>query len=397
MIRLPIAVIVLVGVLLGCSENEVALIETTPIGKGPYPVGSTNLEIAAAFADVGDERMHDYLLGQAEGTDRRAYLADILKYPDAAWVTEVPVPEDVRTYGPAAGMTLSVVSFIAYPAAPAGRSANPYAFPYHNALYGSFDDMLKPGEAPRFADADARYPLIVLAHGAQAHGIYDVRHAHDLASRGYIVAVINYGDERTAVPEQPNWHVGFLRSLLTRAVIDSVVDSATFGPHVEADNIGLTGHSYGGFTALAVSGAAFLGNPATVHDERIKANVIAAPWLGGEFEGEDLFPFGENNVGLNAVDTPTICLFGSRDEVTQASYILPAIRQLAGPAYVIELVDQPHVFEQGSWQDRDAWEALFFDAYLKGNPASLQALESAQSMQGGGEDRQLFDYQVLPD
>ena len=81
------------------------------------------------------------------------------------------------------------------------------------------------------------------------------------------------------------------------------------------------------------------------------------------------------------------------DKLTLASFILPAMKRLSGPTYVIELVDQPHIFEQGSWEDRDNWELLFFSAYLKKNPESLEALKAARSMQGGNEDVQLFDYQ----
>ena len=253
--------------------------------------------------------------------------------------------------------------------------------------------MLGPGEAPGFADPDARYPLIILAHGASAHGVYDVRHAHDLASHGYIVAVINYGDDRTAVADQPNHHVSFLRPFLTKAVLDAILESETFGPHIDADNIGITGHSFGGFTALALAGGPYRGNTATVGDERIKAGVIAAPWVGGNYDGSDVFAFGPNNIALNEVDIPIICFFGTKDEVTLATFILPAMKQLSGATYVVELVDQPHIFEQGSWEDRDNWELLFFSAYLKHDAASLAALKTARSMKGGNEDVQLFDYQ----
>ena len=78
-----------------------------------------------------------------------------------------------------------------------------------------------------------------------------------------------------------------------------------------------------------------------------------------------------------------------------ASFILPATKQLSGPTYVVELIDQTHNFEQGSWDDRDNWELLFFSAYLKNDPASLETLRTARSMKGGNEDVQLFDYQRL--
>lgn len=375
-----------------CNAEPMLSTDIEPPGKGPYPVGSTNMEVATEYTDIGDEAMHEYLLGRAEEPDQSRYVADILKYPEAAWLIDVPVPDESAVYGPASGLTLPVVTFVTYPSRSKQQQAS-YAFPYHGGQYGVFEDMLDAGEAPEFANPDERYPLIILAHGAEAHGIYDVRHAHNLARHGYIVAVINYGDDRTAYAGKLNHHVAFLRPLLTKAVLDSLLESAIFGPYIDADNIGITGHSFGGFTALAVAGGPYQGNTATVHDKRIKAGVIAAPWVGGNHDGSDTFAFGPNNNDLNRVTVPMLCLFGTKDEDTLASFILPATRQLSGPTYVVELVDQPHIFEQGSWDDRDNWELLFFSAYLKNDPASLAALETARSMKGGNEDIQLFDYQ----
>ena len=363
-----------------------------PLGNGPYPVGSTNLEIAAEFAAIGDDAMHAYLLGTPEGPNKPRFVVDMLEYPEAAWVIDVPVPDEPGIYGPAGGLTMPVVTYLTYPSTPIDKPS-PYAFPYHDGAYGTFADMLAPGEQPSFADPDERYPLIVIAHGASAHGIYDVGHAQDLSSHGYIVAVITYGDDRTLVPDDPNHHTAYLRPLLTKAVIDSLVESDTFGPHIDADNIGITGHSFGGFTALAIAGGPYLGDPETVSDDRIKAGVIAAPWVGGHYEGEDLFAFGPDNVHLDKVDVPMISFFGTKDDVTTAEFILPAMKSLAGPTYVVELVDQPHVFEPGSWEDRNAWEKLFFAAYLKGDAEALETLKTADSMKGGNRDNQLFDYQ----
>lgn len=182
---------------------------------------------------------------------------------------------------------------------------------------------------------------------------------------------------------------------LTKAVLDSVLSSEEFGPRLDPDNIGISGHSLGGFTALALAGGRFQGNVATIRDGRIKAGVIAAPWVGGRYDGSDFFAFGPSNRELNRVTAPMLCLFGTKDRDTLASFILPAMRHLSGPTYVVELVDQPHVFEQGSWEDRDNWELLFFSAYLKNDPAALRLLQIARSMKGGNEDVQLLDYQRL--
>ncbi len=376
----------------GCSEAPESSTEARPWGSGPYAVGSTNMEVLPEFADIGDEAMHGYLLGRPDDAGQPRFIADILKYPESAWVTDVQVPDQPTLYGPASGQVLPVVTFITYPAKEK-RRPNSYEFPYHDSGYGVFEDMLDPGEAPSLSDANERYPLIIIAHGASAHGVYDVKHAHNLASHGYIVAVITYGDDRTAIPNDPNDHVPFLRPLLTKAVLDSVLGSEVFGPRIDSDRIGITGHSFGGFTALAVAGGAYQGNPGTAHDERIKAGVLAAPWVGHSQNGEDIFAFGPDNVALEKVTVPMIWFFGTKDEATRASFILPAARRASGPTYVVELVDQPHIFEQGSWQDRDNWELLFFSAYLKNDAESLATLKRAHSMKGGNEDVQLFDYQ----
>lgn len=377
---------------IGCNKVPEAATEAKPLGRGPHSVGSTNLQVASEYADIGDDAMHEYLLGRAGNSGQPRYLTDILRHPESAFITDVPVPEEQDIYGPARGLTLPVVTTVMFPSSPRQRQ-NHYTFPYHDGAYGHFEDMLAPGETPSFSDPDERYPLIILAHGASAHGLYDVAHAHDLASHGYIVAVINYGDDRTAFPDNPNHHVSFLRPYLTKAVLDALLESEAFGAHIDADNIGISGHSFGGFTALAVAGGLFQGNTTTTSDKRIKAGVIAAPWVGGNYDGSDFLAFGPENLGLNRVNVPIICLFSSKDEVTLASFILPAMRQLSGPTFVVELVDQPHVFEPGSWQDRNNWELLFFSAYLKHEPASLATLKTARSMEGGNEDRQLFDYQ----
>ena len=166
-----------------------------------------------------------------------------------------------------------------------------------------------------------------------------------------------------------------------------------FGPHIETDNIGITGHSFGGFTALAIAGGPILGKVESVRDERIKAAVLAAPWVGGRQGWKDVHAFGSKNNGLRRVTAPTLWCFGTKDKVTRAADILPASRKVSGPRYVVELVDQPHVFEGGSWQDRDNWEVLFYAAYLKKDPQALAQLQAGGSMSGGNEDVQLFDYQ----
>lgn len=376
----------------GCSMVPPKNLEIEPFGRGPYAVSSTNIEIAREYSDIGDDAMHEYLLGRAGEPNNRKFLPDILKHPESAWLTNAKVPNKPALYGPASGQILPVVTVLTFPSVETAQN-NSYTFPYQNAKYGVFENMLVAGEKPRLADATKRYPLIIFSHGSQSHGIYEVSHAQQLASHGYIVAVINYGDERTAYIDKLNPHVSFLRPFLTKTVLDSLLESETFGANIDTENIGIIGHSFGGFTALAIAGGPFQENDDTVYDERIKAAFVVGPWVGGHYDGQDVFAFGKNNKHMNRITIPTICLFGTKDEATLPSFILPAIKQLSGPTYVVEMIDQPHIFEKRSWDDSRNWELLFFSAYLKDDPTSLARLKMARSTTGGNENIQLFEYQ----
>ncbi len=389
-----LATIVALG-LSACSEQEEEGLQAKAFLPGPYTVASTNLRVADEFSGIGDEAMHNILLGNGANAEGPAFLTEILAYPEDAWVTDVDVPDVTELYGPVSGSTVPVVSYVVYPSGHSG-DADSYTFPYFDGTYGVFADMLGPGETPVVADGDTRFPLVIVAHGAVAHGVYEVDHVQAIASHGYIVVVITYGDDRYITPGSPNGHTAFLRPLLTSAVLDSLLESEAFGDRIDADNIAVTGHSYGGFTSLAVTGGHVYGSPLSVKDPRITAAAIAAPWVGHRQDGEDFLAFGEENASLANVTVPVISFYGTKDEATRAEYILPAMKQLSGPRYVIELVDQPHVFEGGSWEDRNNWELLFLNAFLKNDAGALETLNTVTSFEGGNRDIQHFDYQVTP-
>ncbi|MBE1299545.1 MAG: hypothetical protein GJ680_06525 [Alteromonadaceae bacterium] len=367
--------------------------ELKPLPSGSYSVASTNMEIADKHKDMTDEDMQLHLIGDESFLGGTKYVSDLLKYPDSAWVVDVKIPDD-ELYGPVSDETLDVVSYVTYPTQPIANPS-PYDFPFHNSNYGSFVHMLSPGEKPRLATAQEKYPLVILSHGSNAHGIYDIEHANGIARHGYIVAVITYGENRTHRMMRSQAHTQFLRPLITKAVIDSLLDSSEFGPFIDRDNIAISGFSFGGFTALATAGGKVSGEEKSVHHSLISAAVATAPWTGGNYSGQDIYAFGEQNIGLADIDIPIITLFGGKDDVTPSDFILPAVKQLKGPTYVVELVDQTHAFQEGSWEDRNNWELLFLNAYLKNDEEALAQLKTGISMRGGNGDRQLFEYQNL--
>ena len=74
----------------GCGKVPDTPNEAEPMGRGPYAVGSTNLEIAAEFVDIGDDAMHSYLLGIPKSAGQPRYVADILKHPEDETRVRVP-------------------------------------------------------------------------------------------------------------------------------------------------------------------------------------------------------------------------------------------------------------------------------------------------------------------
>lgn len=369
--------------------------ELSPLPSGPYPVASTNMEIADKHKAMTDKEMHIHLLGDKSFLGGTKYVADLMKFPDSAWIVDVKIPDD-DLYGPMSDESLDVLSYVTYPTQPIANP-DPYDFPYHNANYGSFVHMLAADEKPQLAKTQEKYPLVILSHGSSAHGIYDIEHANGIARHGYIVAVITYGENRTHRMLSNNAHTQFLRPLITKSVIDSLLDSSEFGPFIDRENIAISGFSFGGFTALATAGGKVGGEAKSAHHPLISAAVITAPWTGGVYSGQTFYAFGEKNSGLEGIDIPIITLFGSKDDVTPSDFIFPAVRQLKGSTYVVELIEQTHAFEEGSWEDRNNWELLFLNAYLKHDQEALAQLKTGLSMQGGNGDRQLFEYQKLLD
>ncbi|MEQ9824052.1 MAG: hypothetical protein ABQ298_06680 [Puniceicoccaceae bacterium] len=373
-----------------CTLSAVTL---EPRERGPFPVEATNLEIAASHASLEPEQMDRYLIGAWDESSGAVFWDQILQHPDDAWIVEVTVPEDASLYESLAGESLSVVVYLMYPTVQENPRES-YAFP-HARLGATFEHMQREGQSPLISEQQAQYPLVILCHGIFAHSVYDVRHAEFLASQGYIVASISFGDGRISAENSMRVR-SFLRPLEARSVLQAILDDPEFGPRVNPDQIGISGHSFGGFTVYTMMGARNDGEGKTVHDDRIAAGVAASPWTGGIQGDGEYLPFGPEHVEMRHIQKPVLTLFGSLDPVTQPKYIVGASRNVQGPAHLIELSGEEHNYSPGGWADMQQWELLFFDAYLKGDPQALQTLEQAESIRGGSDDRQHFDYRSQP-
>jgi predicted dienelactone hydrolase len=129
--------------------------------------------------------------------------------------------------------------------------------------------------------AEGMFPLILISHGNSGSHLIYRSITTELAKNGCIVAMIeHYGNNRN------DNHLGeSLENLVLRPkhcslTIDSLL-SSDFKDSIDNDKIGIIGHSFGGYTALALAG----GKPFTKEgdmvdvkkDKRIKTIVLMAP------------------------------------------------------------------------------------------------------------------------
>jgi predicted dienelactone hydrolase len=101
--------------------------------------------------------------------------------------------------------------------------------------------------------ADGKFGFIVISHGAGGLSLNHRDLAMALASHGYVAAAPTHprgtGNDISGVG------VWIGRPKQVSRVIDTLLEDAELGSHIQPERIGVVGHSNGGYTALAVVGA----------------------------------------------------------------------------------------------------------------------------------------------
>jgi dienelactone hydrolase len=188
-----------------------------------------------------------------------------------------------------------------------------------------------PGAAARdAAPAPGRFPRLVISHGFLNRAAMFSDLAEILASKGYVVAVIDHGD---LADLKVSRDFAFLKVIAHRAddqrlVIAEITRAAAgkdpLWSHVDAARVGLAGYSMGGFGALQTAGAAIdsasplfaaapKGSAALLAPTPVPANLKAliafGPWGGGQplraFSGD----------GLARIVLPSLFIDGDQDDV----------------------------------------------------------------------------------
>jgi predicted dienelactone hydrolase len=165
---------------------------------------------------------------------------------------------------------------------------------------------------PAFRDvarADGTFPLVVFSHGNNGIRFQSFFFAAHLASHGFIVATPDHhgntfvdtllgvvdGASATNRPLDMSFLIDQLEAFNDEP-------GNFFAGAIDPDRIGMSGHSFGGYTSFAIAGGSFfLG---TFTDPRVKAILPQAPAA----------PFDEAFFG--SITIPTLIIGGSIDETT---------------------------------------------------------------------------------
>jgi predicted dienelactone hydrolase len=190
--------------------------------------------------------------------------------------------------------------------------------------------------------ADEKLPMLIYSHGSGGLNFISAYITEHLASQGFIVIAANHTGN-TAIDNFVNATVSQDQNDMNRpaditAEIDGMLarngDAADpFHNKIDAERIGLFGHSYGGYTALATIGGHSTPLGSTVPDKRIKATIGLAPYTTRLTAAE-----------LAAVDVPTMMLVGTKDITTPANTNAEvAYDSISGrPLVLVEMTDAAH-------------------------------------------------------
>lgn len=217
-----------------------------------------------------------------------------------------------------------------YPADAAAAEAAP--FTRYSFLPTAYFDSEVARDEPE-VDGDGPFPLLVYSHGSGGISYAASFNMEHLASYGFVVASPDHkgntavdrvgggGDERDVV--------AYNRPLDVSAVIDEMLQDDS----VDAERIGVFGHSFGGFTALTVAGG-FANDQGTVPaDGRVDAIAGLAP--SSSLIGDST---------LSSIELPTLLMTGTKDETTPIDPETERPWELipAEPAYRLDLTDAGH-------------------------------------------------------
>ena len=379
-----------------------AVVSALPL-PGPTAVGCSNVTQDFSRVPAGGD-VPSYWEGTPADNGAARYITDLLADPANTLSVSVNVPNNDELYGTFAGKQVASVLIVCYPTS-AGNSRPNYPLPTGNVV----PHMQSGTDAPLFADASARYPVIVVSHGYAGSPLSNdyIAALSNFASYGYIALAPFHGDPRISdlriddirdVAQIVTHLRDFvasesLRPLEVSAAIDLLLAHPQYRDHVDPTQIGGFGASYGGATMLLMAGAGLttsLGfSWTTVEvDRRLKAAVGYVPYFGQPF-----FPtFGRDQHGLDGVTLPYLAIAGSADTTSPLITTQQGMNRLAGTRELVVLEGVRHGLDTASIPDIYTWSLTWFDAEVRGSAAARAKLATMASVAGGGDDHVTIPY-----
>lgn len=370
---------------------------------GPYAVACSN--VSQDFTRVGlGEEVTDYWEGLPDG-DRTRYVTDLLDDSANTLIATVSAPADASLFGSFAGQSRQFVVIVCYPTS----ADNPRPDYPLWSTDRSVPHMQTGTEAPIFADASARYPVLLFSHGYMGSPISSDDYMLALtvcASYGYVVVAPFHGDLRFSNLKLDNLELSdilsalqfrnftamqALRPLSASAALNLVLNHPQWQDHLNVDQIGGFGASMGGETMLLLANAGLTTSYLDIGqswkrvtlDPRIKAAAGYVPYFGHIV----LPAFGHDYDGLAGIGLPYLGISGTADTTAPITEVRRGMQRLAGPRILVGLSGVEHGFDDAAKNDIFTWTLTFLDAYVRGDPAAIDRLAVMGSVAGGVDDR----------
>jgi predicted dienelactone hydrolase len=383
------------------------VVQALPL-PGKFAVACSN--VVQDFSRVGaGEDVTSYWEGAPSGDGTPRYATDLLTDPGNTLIATVTAPQDSNLYGSFAGDNVVFVVLACYPT----TDNNPRP-DYPLWTTGKVVPHMQTGsEAPLFADASARYPVVAFSHGYSGSPLSSdyISGLSVFASYGYVVIAPFHGDLRFSdlridnlsdvlalFPLSNFTAMQALRPLSISAALDLVLAHPQWKDHIDAARIGGFGGSMGGETMMLLGGARLttsypgLSSDQVTFDPRIKAAVGYVPYFG-----QPVLPaFGRDQHGLDGVNLPFLGISGTADTTAPISEVKSGMSFLTGTRELVALSGVTHGFDIASTNDIFTWTLMFLDAEVLGNPATQMQLSTMGSVAGGGDDSVVIFYNNGP-
>jgi hypothetical protein len=164
--------------------------------QGPYSVACSN--VGQDFSRLApDEAAEDYWEGSPSAIGAPRYATGLLTDPANTLSVTLSVPNDDILFGSVSGKQVLYVLIACYPTS-ADNPRGDFPLPSGKVV----PHMQTGADPPIFADAAARYPVILFSHGYGGSPIASdhIPALSALASHGYVVVAPFHGDSRFSNP-----------------------------------------------------------------------------------------------------------------------------------------------------------------------------------------------------